>query len=204
MQVRDIAREIIAREGGYVNDEDDPGGATNFGVTILTMQRLGLDLTADGAVTVADVRALTKAQAEEVFVKEYFERPRLHLLPGPLQPSVFDMYVNAGSAALSLLQRLLAEIGYDVAEDGVMGPQTARAAHAAAQINSEALIDAYGIARRSYYFELADRRPASRKYARTRAGKKGGWIKRAEAFISAEYHLDAPAFAEATAAWETV
>ncbi len=42
--VRDIAEEIVAREGGYVNDPDDPGGATNFGVTIHTMRRWGLDL----------------------------------------------------------------------------------------------------------------------------------------------------------------
>ena len=37
--VRDLAEEIVAREGGYVNDPDDPGGATNFGVTIHTMRR---------------------------------------------------------------------------------------------------------------------------------------------------------------------
>jgi lysozyme family protein len=30
--VNQIAEEIVAREGGYVNDPDDPGGATNFGV----------------------------------------------------------------------------------------------------------------------------------------------------------------------------
>ncbi|MEL6685752.1 MAG: peptidoglycan-binding protein, partial [Pseudomonadota bacterium] len=40
-----------------------------------------------------------------------------------------------------------------------------------------------------YYYDLADRRPASRKYARRRDGGKGGWIKRAEAFISTRYHL---------------
>ena len=44
--VRQIADEIVAREGGYVNDPDDPGGATKHGVTIHTMRRLGLDLTA--------------------------------------------------------------------------------------------------------------------------------------------------------------
>jgi hypothetical protein len=42
------------------------------------------------------------------------------------------------------------------------------------------IADAYGIARRSYYYRLADRRPASRKYARRRDGGKGGWIARAE------------------------
>ena len=31
--VRQIAQQIVDREGGYVNDLDDPGGATNFGVT---------------------------------------------------------------------------------------------------------------------------------------------------------------------------
>ncbi|MGR3467190.1 MAG: glycosyl hydrolase 108 family protein, partial [Shimia sp.] len=59
--VKDIAREIVAREGGYVNDPDDPGGATKFGVTIGTMRRLGLDLTGDGRVSRADVQALTAA-----------------------------------------------------------------------------------------------------------------------------------------------
>ena len=56
--VREIAEEIVAREGGYVNDPDDPGGATNHGVTIHTLRRLGLDLTGDGVVDPADVRRL--------------------------------------------------------------------------------------------------------------------------------------------------
>ena len=36
--VREIAEEIVAREGGYVNDPDDPGGATNHGVTLATLR----------------------------------------------------------------------------------------------------------------------------------------------------------------------
>ena len=39
-----IAKEIVAREGGFVDDPDDPGGATNWGVTIGTLRRLGIDL----------------------------------------------------------------------------------------------------------------------------------------------------------------
>ena len=46
--VEQIAAEIVAREGGYVNDPDDPGGATKYGVTLATLQRLGLDVTRDG------------------------------------------------------------------------------------------------------------------------------------------------------------
>jgi len=51
------------------------------------------------------------------------------------------------------------------------------------------LADAYGIERRNYYYRLADKRVRSRKFARRRDGGKGGWIKRAEEFISPRFHL---------------
>ncbi|MEQ9260683.1 MAG: holin-associated N-acetylmuramidase [Roseovarius sp.] len=199
--VEEIAREIVAREGGFVNDPDDPGGATNHGVTIHTMRRLRLDLDGDGAVNVADVRKLTAAQAERIFIEHYFHRPRIGLLPPVLQPSVFDMYVNAGSNAVKILQRLLGQMGHAVTVDGAIGPQTAEAAQAAAAAAPGHIADAYAIARRNYYFRLADDRPASRKYARTRAGGKGGWITRAEAFLSPRYHMTDGEFQARTASW---
>ncbi|NRB18500.1 MAG: peptidoglycan-binding protein [Rhodobacteraceae bacterium] len=199
--VQQIAEDIVAREGGFVNDPDDPGGATNHGVTLATMQRLGLDLTRDGRIGVADVQALSRAQAVEIFVEHYFTAPQICDLPAELQPSVFDMYVNAGGNAVKILQRLLRDMGYDVAVDGVIGPQTAAAARAAGAVDALALRDAYGVARRNYYFRLADRRVASRKYARTRAGGKGGWIRRAEAFLSPCYHLSDQGFRARVAAW---
>ena len=199
--IRRLAAEIVAREGGYANDPDDPGGATNFGVTIHTLRRLGLDLTGDGQVDTADVRALTRAQAIDIFITHYFHRPRIDLLPAVLQPSVFDMYVNAGANAVRILQRLLVEMGHEVAVDGVIGPQTAAAARAAARAAPDHIADAYGIARRDYYYALGDRRPASRKFARRRDGGKGGWIVRAEAFISPRWHLTEAQHRARTAAW---
>jgi lysozyme family protein len=91
------------------------------------------------------------------------------------------MYVNAGSNAVRILQRLLRRMGHDIAVDGIIGPLTHRAPPMSRRRRARHLADAYGIARRSYYYRLADRRPASRKYARRRDGGKGGWIKRAEA-----------------------
>ena len=185
--VRQIAQEIVDREGGYVNDPDDPGGATNFGVTIHTLRRLGLDLDRDGSITSADVRMLTRTQAVEIFLEHYFNRPLIAELPAGLQATVFDMYVNAGGNAVSV--------------DGALGPQSLAAVRAAFHAALQEMVDAYGIARRNYYFRIADRRPASRKFARTRAGGKGGWIKRAEEFIAPQYHLTHEQFKARTQQW---
>lgn len=199
--VRRMAEEIVAREGGYVNDPDDPGGATKYGVTIHTMRRLGIDLDRDGDVDARDVQALTREHAVDIFLTHYFSSPRIADLPEVLHATVFDMYVNAGSNAVKILQRLLLKMGETVAVDGAIGPMTIAATHRAHAQAPGIIADAYGIERRNYYFDIADRRPASRKYARTRAGGKGGWIKRAEEFISPRFHLSAAAFNARVAAW---
>ena len=200
--VEQIAREIVAREGGFVDDPDDPGGATQHGVTLGTLRRLGLDLDRDGDIDSGDVRRVTPARATEIFVEHYFPRPRLHALPPPLQPPVFDMYVNAGAQAVRLVQQLLGEMGEPVAVDGIIGPQTIAAAKRAAQAAPDHIADAYGAARRNYYYALADRRPASRKYARRRDGGKGGWIRRAEEFMTPRFHLSAAEHRARVAAWD--
>ncbi|MFT4784583.1 MAG: lysozyme family protein [Paracoccaceae bacterium] len=196
-----IADEIVQREGGYVNDPDDPGGATKYGVTIGTMKRLGLDLTGDGRVDVADVKRLDRATAAEIFIEHYFARPRIAALPEVLHATVFDMYVNAGANAVRVLQKLLGEMGQKISVDGVIGPETITATRAALAVAPEHLCDAYGIARRNYYYGLADRRISSRKYARRRDGGKGGWITRAEEFISPKYHLTEDEHARRVASW---
>jgi lysozyme family protein len=199
--VRQIAEEIVGREGGFVNDPDDPGGATNHGVTIHTMRRLGIDVNRDKRIDVADVRALTRKQAVEIYLKHYYEGPGIAALPEALQASVFDMYVNAGGNAVKILQRLLTDMGFPCEPDGAIGPQTIRAAQMAYDAAPSHLPDAYGIARRNYYYAIADKRPASRKFARRRDGGKGGWIVRAEEFISPKYHLTAAQHAARVAKW---
>lgn len=199
--IPEIAEEIVAREGGFVKDADDPGGATNHGVTLATLRRLGLDVDVNGRVEEADLRQLTKAQARDIFLKHYYEKPGISRLPVQLQPSLFDMHVNAGSQAVRLLQDLLASLGHLTVVDGVIGPQTIRDCTLAMARQPQLFVDCYGIERRSYYYRLADSRPASRKYARTRAGGKGGWILRAEAFISPRFHLTDSQHRERTAKW---
>ncbi len=200
--VLSIADQILAREGGFVNDPSDPGGATNHGVTIHTMRRLGLDLDGDSVVSEADVRILTREQARQIFIDHYFHAARLSDLPEVLHASVFDMQVNAGGNAVRILQRLLGRMGFPVLIDGVVGPRTRDAAGRAAVAAPAHIADAYGIERRNYYYALADRRPASRKYARRRDGGKGGWITRAEEFIAPRYHLSEAEHRARVASWD--
>ncbi|MBL4808117.1 MAG: peptidoglycan-binding protein [Rhodobacteraceae bacterium] len=187
--IEEITLGILRREGGYVDDPSDPGGATNHGVTIHTLRRLGVDLDGDGDVDKQDVKLLTTDRAGEIFREHYFVRPRIGELPDVLHASVYDMYVNAGANAVKVLQRLLRDFAHQTSVDGAIGPKTIAAAKAAYVDAPDHLADAYGIARRNYYYDLADQRPTLRKYARRRDGGKGGWILRAEEFISARYHL---------------
>lgn len=195
--VETLADQIIAREGGFVNDPDDPGGATKYGVTRATLERVR-----GRRVNIRDVRNLTKAEAALIFIEHYFHRPRIDELPEALHASVFDMYVNAGRHAVRILQRLLCDMGQRLAVDGIIGPQTIEAAKLAHASAPEHLTDAYGIARRNYYYRLADQRPTMRKFARRRDGGKGGWIARAEEFISPRYHLSATEHAARVASWD--
>ncbi|WP_210527712.1 holin-associated N-acetylmuramidase [Rubellimicrobium arenae] len=199
--VEDIAREIVAREGGWSDRPGDPGGATQYGVTIETLRRLRLDLDGDRRVTEADLRRLTPQQAAAIFIRHYFQQPRLDELPQALQPSVFDMQVNAGPQAIRILQTMLTGMGHPCAADGIVGPRTIAAAHEAARTAPDHIVDAYGIARRNYYYALAEARPACRQFACRRDGGKGGWITRAESFIAPRYHLTDAEHRERTRSW---
>ena len=72
-----------------MNDPDDHGGATNHGVTVHTMRRLGLDLTGDEILDGEDVRVLDAARVLQIIIDHYFRGPGLDGLPIALQPSVF-------------------------------------------------------------------------------------------------------------------
>lgn len=201
---REIAEEIVRREGGYVNNANDLGGATNFGVTIGTLKSLGLDLDKDGDVDVADLKQLTAEKAAEIFLEHYYYRPRIDQLPNEVSASVFDMFVNAGNNAVKILQRLLNSIpnGSEMLSvDGGIGPKTVASANLAAADMGDYLYSAYGIARRNYYFTIADRRAKNRVFARTTRGKKGGWIKRAEEFMDPRYHMTAEEFDARVREW---
>lgn len=113
-------------EGGWSDHKDDPGGATQYGITLATYtawrRSQGLpDPSAD------DLRAITEEEVEAIYQQNYWDACRCDDLPPPIALVVFDMAVNAGpSRSARLLQEALG-----VKVDGIIGPETLAAARAA-------------------------------------------------------------------------
>lgn len=94
---------VLKHEGGYSNHPSDPGGATNFGITIANYARFKRR-----AVTAAEVRAMPLSDAKAIYKASYWNVLRCDELPAGLDYAVFDYGVNSGpSRAAKVLQRLL-------------------------------------------------------------------------------------------------
>jgi lysozyme family protein len=84
-------RRLLVHEGGYTNHPSDPGGPTNFGITIYDYRKY-----VKPNATAADVRAMTVGEAKAIYRKRYWDAQRCDELPAGVDYSVFDYGVNSG------------------------------------------------------------------------------------------------------------
>lgn len=84
-------RRLLAHEGGYTNHPSDPGGPTNFGITIHDYRKY-----VKPNATAADVRAMSVGQAKAIYRAKYWKAQRCDELPAGVDYSVFDYGVNSG------------------------------------------------------------------------------------------------------------
>lgn len=152
--ISDAIARLIVREGGekVTDDELDRGGLTKFGIS-------------KAAHPNVDIRALTYADAVDLYFQNYYDAPGLDALPLAYAEPLMDLGVHAGpTQAIVLAQRAV-----KVPEDGVLGPRT-RAAILAHDV--AAFRKLFASERIGFYLHLILKRPSQVKYAR-------GWIRRA-------------------------
>lgn len=139
-----VVDNLLEHEGGYVDHPSDPGGCTNMGITIGTLRDWrGAD------VTCADVRALSRDEAKQIYFAKYWNAVRADELPPGVDYIVFDFAVNAGvSRASRTLQTILAKRDPSLKTDGVIGPLTIAAL---AKASSRDVIEEFQDARMRHY-----------------------------------------------------
>lgn len=159
-----LLEELLEREGGYVNDPNDSGGATNFGITQAVANRYGFTFP---------VKDLTKQQAITIYEELYWKPLRLDLVMSiswKLAEELFDTGVNMGVyRAGEFLQRVLNVFNNqgkyypDLKVDGGIGSKTITALkdymnHRGHNKGEEVLIRSLNCLQGAFYIELAEKR----------------------------------------------
>ncbi|MBN2060718.1 MAG: hypothetical protein JW882_09920 [Deltaproteobacteria bacterium] len=105
--------KVLEHEGGYINDPDDPGGETNFGIS----KRSYPDM---------DIKNLTRDQAIQIYRKDWWEKYGYGKIEDPeIAAKVFDLAVNMGPGKAHIhLQFAVMRSSHIIKLDGIMGPET--------------------------------------------------------------------------------
>lgn len=166
MSLDDVITGIIEREGGFVDDPADKGGATNMGITAAT---LGASRQLGRPATREEVRALRESEARAIYLQQYVVRPGFDDLPEWILPLVVDDAVLSGvRTAVKTLQQAVG-----VPDDGVLGEKT-RAALATKDPAAVRL--AFVKARALRFARIVETNPTQAKFLR-------GWLTRALSFL---------------------
>lgn len=111
-----IFDRLIGHEGGYVNDPNDPGGETKWGISKRSYPHL-------------IIRDLTREDAENIYRHDFWERINADKFPDGVAFQLFDFAINSGiETAIRYMQRAL-----NVADDGYWGPISQKAADKATE-----------------------------------------------------------------------
>lgn len=135
---------VLKWEGGFSDHPDDPGGITNYGISIKFAGSINLDITGDDRTTAADIRNLTRGQAKQIYREHFWQKAECDQLPDGVALAVFDAAVNMGVRRSTMFLQMAA----GSRPDGIWGPNTRRAVNRSDPI--DLLFEA--IARRNRFY----------------------------------------------------
>lgn len=151
---------IFLHEGLYSNDKNDPGGATNYGISLRFLKQTGDldrdgwpdgDIDHDGDIDVDDIKKMTLQKASQLYDLYWWSKYGYgKLTDQAIATKVFDLSINMGSVgAHKCLQRAIrAATGRLIADDGVFGQITLNLAN---QANPVRLLPALKSEAAGYY-----------------------------------------------------
>ena len=133
---------IFEVEGGYTNDENDRGGATNFGITHYDAKKY-LGYT-------GDMRDFKKSDAEKIYEKVYYRGNHIDKITDDrVALSIFDWAVNSGKNGIKNAQIALNQLtNANLDVDGIIGNKTLEALNAA---DPEKFLEVYHNLQKIYY-----------------------------------------------------
>lgn len=134
----------LQAEGGWANNDGDPGGCTMSGITLRSFQ----NWKKNPVLTCADLARIDSDTVSQFYETEYWHKLDGEHLPAGIDLMVFDEAVNAGLATSVMI--LQAQVGTPV--DGIVGPHTLEAI---AAYGAHALITKLGQAQMAHYRALA-------------------------------------------------
>ena len=138
--------EVLKLEGGWAHHRDDPGGATNKGITLKTYERAiqtGL-IRHPNKKLIDGLKIIKDDEVRAIYHTLYWIKAGCFELPPALALMHFDAAVNHGvKRAVQFIQKLSGAI-----VDGEWGPQTL---HSVSAINIKTALGLYERIRRHYY-----------------------------------------------------
>lgn len=118
--------EVIKHEGGFCNNKNDPGGPTNYGVSLHFLNEMGIDINHDGLIDINDVRQIHSPVAANIYKKYFWDKYHYEAINSlAVATKIFDMSVNMGPLqAHKIVQEACNHNGYQLVNDGILGPKT--------------------------------------------------------------------------------
>ena len=149
---KNAINKTLINEGGYINDPDDAGGETKFGIS-------------KRAYPNVDIKNLTTNEAKAIYKRDYWDRIKGDLIADDrVAYEIFDTAVNMGVRTASKL----AQMALSVHTDGIIGNKTLSALNA---INREDFLTRFKLSKIARYAYLCKKHPTNKKFLY-------GWVRR--------------------------
>lgn len=160
----EFIKDVLKKEGGYVNNQNDSGGETNYGITLAVARAHGYN---------GPMKDLPLSMAKQIYKEKYWDSLNLDEVSN-ISPStalkLADIGVNMGvGRAAEFIQRLLNGLNRqgkdypDISVDGDIGGRTMQSLRAYISKRGgpgeTVLYRGLNVLQGDFYVSLAEKRP---------------------------------------------